>query len=92
MAIACEAWPNAQLFNIKVGVYFRGVYFRGGLFPWGFISVGISFRGGLFPIKTEVWVFFATEVVQSEESSIFISLGKFQYLTSCYFLKMNSWI
>ena len=34
--MAREAWPNAlnaQLFNSKVGVYFRG-----GLFPWGFIS------------------------------------------------------
>ena len=34
--MAREAWPNAlnaQLFNRKVGVYFRG-----GLFPWGFIS------------------------------------------------------
>ena len=40
--MAHEAWPNAlnaQPFNRKVGVYFRG-----GLFPWGFISVG-----GLFP-------------------------------------------
>ena len=23
---------------------------NGGLFPWGFISVGVIFRGGLFPI------------------------------------------
>ena len=45
--MAREAWPNAlnaQLFNSKVEVYFRG-----GLFPWGFISVGVYFRGGLFP-------------------------------------------
>ena len=62
--MARESWPNAlnsQLFNSKVGVYFRGglfpwrfisvgVYFRGGLFPWGFISVGVYFRGGLVPI------------------------------------------
>ena len=36
MAMARKAWPNAlnaQPFNRKVGVYFRG-----GLFPWGFIS------------------------------------------------------
>ena len=54
--MAREAWPNAlnaQLFNSQVGVYFRG-----GLFPWGFISVGVYFlsktkwfffRGGFFP-------------------------------------------
>ena len=44
--MAREAWPNAlnaQLFNWKVGVYFRGV-----LFP---------FLGGLFPIKNEVFFF-----------------------------------
>ena len=51
MAMAREAWPNAlnsQLFNSKVGVYFRG-----GLFPWGFISVGVYFlskmKWGFFP-------------------------------------------
>ena len=50
MAMAREAWPNAlnvQLFNSKVGVYFRG-----GLFPWEFISYlkwsGIFFREGFF--------------------------------------------
>ena len=49
MAIAREAWPNAlnaQLFNSKVGIYFRGV-----LFMWEFISLGVYF---LYKMK---WVF-----------------------------------
>ena len=57
MAMAREAWPNAlnaQFFNSKVGVYFRG-----GLFPWGFTSYlersGVFFRGGFFPQPHRIW-------------------------------------
>ena len=52
--MAREAWPNvlnAQLFNSKVVVYFRG-----GLFPWGFISVGVYF------LSKMKWVFFSVGV------------------------------
>ena len=48
--MALEAWPNAlnaQHFDSKVGVYFRG-----GLFLWGFISVGVYF------LSKMNWVFF----------------------------------
>ena len=44
-----EARPNAlkaQIFNSKVGVYFRGGLFPWE-FPWGFISVGVYFLSKL---------------------------------------------
>ena len=62
MIMTREALPNAlnaQLFNSKVGVYFRG-----GLFPWGFISVGVYFlskmKWGFFP-----WGFFPQPICRT---------------------------
>ena len=48
---ACPKALNAQFFNSKVEVYFRG-----GLFPWGFISVLVYFRVGFFPQPLILWI------------------------------------